>query len=316
VIEVKKNNSKITFSLVMIILFIITVIIVTGVLLIAIYHTQQILLTSIAESQNEHLLIIAKGISDRIEELINEIEHDLTTLTKFPEIQKCVNDSCTYYMQILFDQKQQYLTSIKVLNKNGILEHGVPKVSQSHIKTDYSREEFFQRAKKIREPFVSEIIEDDVKKLIYVTVPIYENITSAKFTGVLVASLDLKTITKSFISPIKFHKTGYAFMLDDKGTILQHPNTEIINKNIFDIIYYIVGEEKAQIAFENFREMVSGKEGAKQSYSINGKKNLIAYAPVQIGNKTLSIGVVIFYDEIKSLLQSKIERYGFLLVQL
>lgn len=116
---------------------------------------------------------------------------------------------------------------------------------------------------------------------------------SGKWSGVLVFYLDAQILAEKFTRNIKSGKTGYAWIIDNQGLFLSHPEREFIGKNAFTV-------RKARmpaISFDAINEiqrekMLTGKEGwgtyisgwhAGQEGEIN---KLIAYSPVRLLSPT------------------------------
>jgi len=108
---------------------------------------------------------------------------------------------------------------------------------------------------------------------------------------VLLFNLNLSWFLNPFLSDIRSGKTGYAWLIDEKGRFLYHPNTDFIGKNsmqirqekYLDVPLGPIGEIQQQ-------KMLKGEEGTGIYYSgwhrgITGRiKKLIAYCSVNISH--------------------------------
>jgi two-component system NtrC family sensor kinase len=106
---------------------------------------------------------------------------------------------------------------------------------------------------------------------------------------VLLFNLNVSWFLNPLLSEIRSGKTGYAWLIDEKGRFLYHPNTEFIGKNSMqireekyrDIPLGTIGEIQQE-------KMLKGEVGTGSYYSgwhrgITGRiKKLIAYCPVTI----------------------------------
>jgi hypothetical protein len=130
---------------------------------------------------------------------------------------------------------------------------------------------------------------------------------------VLLFNLNVSWFLNPFLSEIRSGKTGYAWLIDEKGNFLYHPNTEFIGKNSMQI-----REEKypdvplGAIGEIQQEKMLKGEEGTGIYYSgwhrgITGKiKKLIAYSPVSISQRPThlwSVAVVAPTSEIEDAVQ-------------
>ena len=85
--------------------------------------------------------------------------------------------------------------------------------------------------------------------------------------GVFAADISLKTIWE-IADRTKFGKTGYIDIVDNKGTIIAHPDKERVLKK----------ESLAELPY--VKEVISGKTGMAEGISTRGNDSLTVYAPV------------------------------------
>ncbi len=130
---------------------------------------------------------------------------------------------------------------------------------------------------------------------------------------VLFFNLNVSWFLNPFLSEIRSGKTGYAWLIDEKGNFLYHPNTEFIGKNsmqireekYLDVPLGAIGEIQQE-------KMLKGEVGTGIYYSgwhrgITGKiKKLIAYCPVNISHlptRLWAVAVVAPTSEIEDAVQ-------------
>jgi PAS domain S-box-containing protein len=136
---------------------------------------------------------------------------------------------------------------------------------------------------------------------------------SAESPMVLLFNLNVSWFLNPFLSDIRSGKTGYAWLIDEKGNFLYHPNTEFIGKNsmqireekYLDVPLGAIGEIQQE-------KMLKGEEGTGIYFSgwhrgITGRiKKLIAYSPVSISRRPShlwSVAVVAPTSEIEAAVQ-------------
>jgi PAS domain S-box-containing protein len=116
---------------------------------------------------------------------------------------------------------------------------------------------------------------------------------------VLLFNLNVSWFLNPFLTEIRSGKTGYAWLIDEKGNFLYHPNTEFIGKNsmqireekYLDIPLGVIGDIQQQ-------KMLKGEVGTATYYSawhrgITGKiKKLIAFCPVNISHRPARLWAV------------------------
>jgi PAS domain S-box-containing protein len=129
----------------------------------------------------------------------------------------------------------------------------------------------------------------------------------------LVFHLSLSMLLPNLMKHIQSGKTGYAWLIDQDGTFLYHPNTEFVGRNAFQ-----VRDEKfpalshERINFIQKEKMLQGEQGTGWFYSawhqgITGPmKKLIAYCPIPISDnprQMWSVAVVAPESEVEDALR-------------
>jgi PAS domain S-box-containing protein len=131
---------------------------------------------------------------------------------------------------------------------------------------------------------------------------------------VVVLRLNLSTLLPALMKNIKSGKTGYAWVIDDRGVFLYHPNPGFVGHNAFTIREERFPEVTAQqINFIQQEKMLRGEQGTGWYYAawhrgaVGQNKKLIAYCPVRVGTdppKLWSVAVVALEAEVEEVLHS------------
>ena len=126
---------------------------------------------------------------------------------------------------------------------------------------------------------------------------------------VLLFNLNVSWFLNPFLSDIRSGKTGYAWVIDEKGTFLYHPNTDFIGKNSMQVREEkYLGVPLGLIGEIQQAKMLKGEVGTGTYYSawhrgITGNiKKLIAYCPMSISHhppRLWSVAVVAPTSEIE-----------------
>jgi len=127
------------------------------------------------------------------------------------------------------------------------------------------------------------------------SVPIYKHLNGQKkFIGILTADISLDWL-QEYMNSIKIYKTGYGFMISSNGTMVTHPDKELImNETIFSI----ADSQESPMLREIGKNMIHGEVSFAQFEYRNvhtGKLSWLAYAPVKLNN--WSVGIVFPVDE-------------------
>lgn len=137
----------------------------------------------------------------------------------------------------------------------------------------------------------------------------------------LLFHININWFLAPFIKNIRSGQTGYAWLVDENGVFLFHPDSEFLGKSAFEIR----GHRDPSISFEkiNFiqKNMLKGREGTGWYVSgwhrgITGRiKKLIAYSPIMISenpSRKWSVAVVAPISEIEGVIQEGYVRQFFL----
>jgi len=164
---------------------------------------------------------------------------------------------------------------------------------------DYFTMDYYQIPKELNrslwsQPYFDEGV-GDVLMTTY-SVPLYKYINGRKqLVGVLGVDLSLDWL-QQYLNSIKIYETGYAFLISSIGTIVSHPDKNVImNETIFSIADAQKSQQLRTIGYN----MIHGETSFAEMEYHNlrtGKLSWIAYAPVPTNN--WSIGVVFPVDEL------------------
>jgi len=108
---------------------------------------------------------------------------------------------------------------------------------------NFSFRTYFRVGKELGVPFVSDIItvggeeNKDIPgrfETFVISFPLKGK--NGAFNGVIGCAIDLANITAHYVAPIRPSETGYAWLLDETGMILYHPNPKWVGMNLYDIV--------------------------------------------------------------------------------
>lgn len=107
--------------------------------------------------------------------------------------------------------------------------------------------------------------QDRGKPVFAISFPI--RISEEKITGVLVGMVDLTYFNNQFVNPIKIGKTGFAYLYNDQGLVLAHPEKSNILK--LNMKHLDFGSE-----------MLAEREGLKE-YKYEGEAKIVAFNKIE-----------------------------------
>lgn len=242
---------------------------------------------------------LAQQMVTQMEDLFDEAARDLNVLAEHLKVKGGCNKEDRADMEVVFNEMKKKTTSLRKLDKKGVLTCIISDGKQKEFAgRDYSRESYFIQPQKTGKSFISNVILENGQKRIFISVPVYAKMGSSnsafsrpagKFDGVLAFTIDLNFITSFLMPHLKPVRVKNFWILDDEGTLLvqpRHPEMEL--RNIFK---NKGGCQSCHTSFEIQKRMVKGETGTGESEVKSSQRNLIAFAPLNIGNRHWSVAV-------------------------
>lgn len=312
-----KNKHLAPYLFVFVLIFVLSLIIILG----QFFH--QTLQNEMAGQFNRQQLLLAREVALNIESFIDRVYKDIHIIAQLPEVHK-IHESprCRIVAEAITSHIQSdALLTIQVLNRNGRVLYD--SASPRHKGLGLSRSEYFininaSRLKK-DEKYITDLLdihgpEHSAKKFIIAT-PIYQHVRSAdvmEYNGVVLAVLSLDAITREYLSPIKSGRRGYAWMMDNSGTLLYHPTQPtMVGKNLYRTDQSCF---KCHKSFNTEKKMIEGKTEAFGYYEAPGGENkLLAFYTIPLGERSWIVAVSAPYSDVIALMQKSRYFYSLLI---
>jgi PAS domain S-box-containing protein len=129
---------------------------------------------------------------------------------------------------------------------------------------------------------------------------------------ILVLHLNVSALLSSIVRPIQSGKTGYAWVIDQEGRFIYHPNSDFLSQNAFEVrAEKFPDVSSVRIHFIQKEKMLKGEQGTGWYYSgwhrgyTGPTKKLIAYSPIHIADsppRFWSVAVVAPQSEVEDAL--------------
>ncbi|MDM8534859.1 cache domain-containing protein [Clostridiaceae bacterium HSG29] len=186
---------------------------------------------------NEQLVEVTNLSSEIINNKINEASLVTKLLTGNPEIGELiegkeeVRNGVFEYLSNERNTAKDILETIMVTDINGKV---IISSDDKNYTADLSSREYIKEAVKSGESTISEVLISQATKnpVVVMAVPIKNN---GKVIGTVIASVNFKRISE-VAENIKVYNSGYAYMFNLDGLIIQHPNEEFkFNSNILNL---------------------------------------------------------------------------------
>jgi two-component system NtrC family sensor kinase len=259
----------------------------------------------VKEDFNQQQLVLAKHTASLLDQDINFLKRELSTLNFSPSMQYLEPLSWANRMRAtLASVREEGVVEIVRITADSQRAYKVDSRGVDQITTGPFKDAPFmqwaanpQHKGQILVMPVSTTIPHYVGRLITVmATPTYEMSVdethphpSGAFAGVLAFYIDAHALAKKFTQGIRSGKTGYAWIMNSQGIFLSHPERDFVGKNAFTVRK----ERKPAINQIQREKMLTGKEGWGTYISgwhggMAGKiQKLIAYAPVRLEDQNV-----------------------------
>ncbi len=254
--------------------------------------------TALKNSIEAQISEISNGAINQLTSWLDVVRFDLEKIIQIPEVNGALDPdeamattSRGYSGEMLSNEKKKskYFDYIGVIDLKGkVVTRSIsapidPANPIKNERLDYSNEEWFQKAVKgtpqISGGFRSEL----TSKVVFIyAVPAYriDTVTQAmteQIVGVLFAMVDLEYFTAKSIDNTKIGETGYAFLADQTGMIIGHPDHA--NILTLDMKKYDFGKELME------------KKNGTIIYTFNDTKRIMSYKTDPVSGWIVATGV-------------------------
>ncbi|QZY54802.1 methyl-accepting chemotaxis protein [Crassaminicella profunda] len=238
--------------------------------------------------------------------LINSVERNLETIAK--ESSKVIKARC----DIQLEKLKVVAARTRITNPNNPLEDKIQALKEEversgHLRMhlvdlngrtiatdgktyDLSNRGYVQKALK-GETLISDltISKADGAIIIPVATPIKNN---GKIIGALVAIRDGDNLSQ-LIEDITIGTSGFAYVIDDKGTIIGHKNRDLV-KEQYNLLQAVKSDEKHKVLATLTEQMIDGQSGTGKYY-FQGQDKIMGYAPIE--GTVWAVGVTSYVSE-------------------
>ena len=251
------NSIKVKLAAVIATLMVITLSILAGL---NYWQAQQI----IVQDAEKELAVAAKSRSVEIGMWLENRGSELAALARSPIMAGGKREDMVAYLRAEIAQNKLYENIFWTDEKGDYVDiNGVAGNSASRA--------YFQGAMKgnrvITDPMISPV---SGKLVVVIAQPIRAN---QRIIGILAGAIDIDNVA-NMVTSVKVGQTGYAYLLRGDGTVVIHPNKELMNKANLNNDPNATPELKAL-----GMKMLSGESGIG-SYPYAGTMKYLAYAPV------------------------------------
>jgi two-component system sensor histidine kinase NreB len=275
---------------------------ISGILLLA-YLDHSSFEKTMASQTQRHLLMIAKATAARLEEYVVEHSTSLKVIANDPACQESIYKKTLQYIsdvgfcpiENLYEIHAHEIDALTTLDADGIMLHRHPFIAD-RPGMDHTDKPGVAYVIREHKPCISEVFYNNLgNPAISISEPVfYKN----EFAGLARWMVQLDTIYKRFLQPIKAGEKGCSCILDDSGTIVVHHAPEELCKDFMTLKRQKSPDHDWSALEHVIKKALRGEEGTGIFHCPIGGKRLIAYAPIHLRDRLWSIGIAIGYAEI------------------
>ncbi|MBW2645587.1 MAG: PAS domain-containing protein, partial [Deltaproteobacteria bacterium] len=261
--------------------------------------------TAISQTQ-QRLLTIAKTTASRLEEFVETLSRESKVIAAEPAVQEEIKDRIMQTqlhvcpIKIFYESHIDVADALTTLDANGIMLHRHPfwRDKKDRTGTDFTDKPGVAYVVREHEPHISKLFYNNLgEPCISISEPVFYK---DEFIGIVRWMISLENLYKRFIQPVKVGEAGFAWILDERGTLLSYPDPNQVGKHIMAPRRGKFPDHDWALLEEIVNKSTRGEEGSGIYGCATCGKRIIAYAPVHIGNRLWSIGVSMNYSEIAS----------------
>ncbi|MGO8761406.1 MAG: ATP-binding protein [Desulfobaccales bacterium] len=272
--------------------------------IVSLKRTQEI----VSDDFQQQQLILAKSTARQIEDGLAFLRRELRILAYSPAIQYLEEVAWANRMKVSFDGLSKM--GVVAIERIGFAGPGAGKVYKLDAGGPQLREGDFSRTPAVawardpgnrgkiyQGPITLQLQGDHKTPFMIMATPVYEESVdeshpraTGTLVGVLLFKIDLAQFTGHYCAAIRSGRTGYCWVMDDKGVFLYHPEREFIGEDAFTAR----GQRDPAISFAAINEiqktkMLEGQEGTATYISgwhrgvIRQMEKFVAYTNAHVG---------------------------------
>ncbi len=255
-------------------------------------------------------LAVAKEKASRIEELLQDIERRLVILSNLPMVKRFRPDETLKSIRVIFNDLEGKVRFIARLDeKGGVLTVYPEGELEGPFGQSIQYRAYFEEIEQSGKPFVSDLIvlelgdqqeKKETIETIIIGVPKYND--AFQFSGVVLASLPLSVLVQEYFTDASQRALPDTWLIDQNGTILVHPLTAQIGKDVS-----VLEREKGGGTLSLRQKILADHSGYGDFILLgkdyDGEQHVIAYAPIHFRRGVWFLAVSTPYRTIVSVIR-------------
>ena len=260
-----------------------------------------------AEQLNRQQALIAKAVSTNISGYLEHIEEEMQALSRTLGRRGLDPVGLEEFVEDVFAEESiEEGVTLKVLDASARQMFPVGERAQSEDVR------MFYLARDIKPGNNRFFDHTGDHAMVEIASPIHDD--RNRFLGLVLVGVHTDAINSRFLEPITAGDRGYAWMMDDKGTLIYHPTqSDMLGKNIYSADESCYGCHKS---FHTEKMILSTPSdiGFSSYVSPMGEDKLVAFARVSLPRITWFVCVTIPYSEVTSRIQDSMRLHSLLVL--
>lgn len=283
-----------------------TMIILLGMVLFLGWLSTKKITEIVTNDFNQQQLMVARHAANQIENSLELLKREITLLSLSPAIQYSEKPAIINRMNITFSSvKYEGVREVKFIEHRTKRVYRVVEDRKCQIENIKDEDKEFLKWSS-KENNKGKILFTEVSScnemknshllIMKMVIPVWQisvdeshPVATNRFAGAIVFTVDVTHLVSKVTKKIKSGKTGYAWVIDNKGIFLYHEEKNFIGQNAFEARK----GKRPTISFDRINEiqrekMLKGEEGTSWYISgwhrgVEGEiKKLIAYSPIKL----------------------------------
>lgn len=240
---------------------------------------------SLEEQFQTHQQAIANGVARGIEGMVRRLTNSMQSMAASPRILDMESAECEDRIQEFYFENQDIVFAGYRMDSRGRLRVMFP-IDEKALGADISFQEHVKKLFKRKELVVSGLFKAvEGFDAIAVHAPVFRD---GRIDGSVATVVRMSKIAEAYVGRVKLSNTGYAWLVDENGTILYHPDRNFFGAHIMESDLFSA-ESRASLF-----ELI--KAGHETTARIDG--TLFAIAPFNMGNRKWTVVLSTPYSDI------------------
>ncbi len=199
---------------------------------------------SMAAQYNREQQLLARQVATGIQQHLRDIGNVLSLTAGLDDVQVGDAEAIESAVMDAFLALKNKVAFVFWEDRDGTVQFYAPEGSMPGLRgKNFSYRSYFRMARDLKVPYVSDVImiggeeNFDIPNRFHSFVIVYPIIgAGGRFMGVIGCAVDISSIAALHIIPVQPSASSYAWLLDDTGTILFHPDPRLTGRNIDAVI--------------------------------------------------------------------------------